>query len=646
MQVLVKSTIQRADGAALHSPPKKRRRRSRSASPIHMRVQQEEEVGAGRATIHGNHLLPDVDPQRARERERQLAQRLAEGEPRQEKAPFDAKAEYERLINTRSGGVYIPPARLRALQAQFTDKSSKEYQRLIWENLKKKINGLINKINTGNIKSIVPELFQHNLIRGRGLFCRSLMKAQAVSLTFTPIYATMAAVINTKLPQVGELLIKRLIVQFRKAFRRNDKPVCLSSTSFLAHLCNHQVVNEFIALQLIFLLLERPSDDSVEIAVGFMREVGAFLQEAAPKANNAAFERFRAILHEGTIEKRVQYMIEVLFQVRKDRYKDNPPISSELDLVEEEDQITHNIGLDDEDLDAEEGLNVFKLTSDLDKEDDEYAKIKTEILGEEGAESDDVAESGQSDSDEGGEQIVMGQNGATKILDRTNTDISNLRKTIYLTIQSSIDFEECVHKLLKLDLAESQEYVLCQMVIDSCSQGRTYSRFFGLIGERFCKLHRKWADMYAMAFQRYYDVIHQYDTNQLRNIAEFFSHLFATNSLGWEVMHGVHLSEEQTTSSSRIFIKILFQDLSEAMSLRKLKEKLEDPFLAGALSGMFPKVGASHMRFAINYFTSIGLGAVTEQLREDLKNAPVSSASSESGSYSDSASNSGSEYSR
>lgn len=65
---------------------------------------------------------------------------------KEEKPVFDPKAEYERLLNARSGGVYVPPARLRALQAQFTDKNTKEYQRMAWEALKKSINGLINKV--------------------------------------------------------------------------------------------------------------------------------------------------------------------------------------------------------------------------------------------------------------------------------------------------------------------------------------------------------------------------------------------------------------------------------------------------------------------------------------------------------------------
>jgi hypothetical protein len=50
----------------------------------------------------------------------------------------------------KSGGTYIPPAKLRALHAQITDRASEDYQRLTWEALKKSINGLINKVLTFN----------------------------------------------------------------------------------------------------------------------------------------------------------------------------------------------------------------------------------------------------------------------------------------------------------------------------------------------------------------------------------------------------------------------------------------------------------------------------------------------------------------
>ena len=140
------------------------------------------------------------------------------------RSKIDPAKEMEKMmITTRAGGAYIPPHRLRQMQHQVTDKSSDQYQRITWEALKKSINGLINKINIANIKMIVPELFGENLVRGRGLFCRSLMRAQSASLRFTPVYAAVAAVVNTKIPDVGALLLARLVVQFRRAFRRNDK---------------------------------------------------------------------------------------------------------------------------------------------------------------------------------------------------------------------------------------------------------------------------------------------------------------------------------------------------------------------------------------------------------------------------------------
>ncbi|CAI6088926.1 unnamed protein product [Clonostachys chloroleuca] len=528
-----------------------------------------------------------------------------------------AKAEYEKLLNMRSGGTYIPPARLRALQAQITDKTSKEYQRMAWEALKKSINGLINKVNTANIKFIVPELFGENLIRGRGLFCRSIMKAQAASLPFTPIYAAMAAIVNTKLPTVGELLIKRLIMQFRKGYKRNDKAVCLSSTTFLAHLINQQVQHEILAGQILLTLLNKPSDDSVEIAVGFCREVGQYLEEMQASISMVVFDQFRNILHEADIDKRTQYMIEVLFQVRKDKFKDNPAIKEELDLVEEEDQITHNVELDGQ-IDVQDGLNVFKFDPDWEEHEEEYKKLKAEILGEGSDDEDDEDDEDESSEEEEEEEETK----AMEIKDQTNADLVNLRRTIYLTIMSSADPEEAVHKLMKINLPAGQEPELPSMIVECCSQEKTYTKFFGLIGERFAKINRLWCDLFEKAFATYYETIHRYENNKLRNIAMLFGHMFAVDALGWHALSVIHLNEDETTSSSRIFIKILFQHIAEETGMPKLKAKLTDDMVRPNLEGLFPRDNPRNIRFSINYFTSIGMGLLTEESREYLQNMP------------------------
>lgn len=102
------------------------------------------------------------------------------------------------LLTSKTGGAYIPPAKLRMMQAEITDKSGAAYQRISWEALKKSIHGYINKVNTSNIGLITRELLHENIVRGRGLLARSIIQAQAASPTFTPIYGALTAVINSK----------------------------------------------------------------------------------------------------------------------------------------------------------------------------------------------------------------------------------------------------------------------------------------------------------------------------------------------------------------------------------------------------------------------------------------------------------------
>ena len=67
------------------------------------------------------------------------------------------------------------------------------------------------------------------------------------SPSFTHVYAALIAVLNTKLPEVVELIIHRVLMQFHKAYKRNNKIVCMATTKMIAHLVNQQVVNEVLA---------------------------------------------------------------------------------------------------------------------------------------------------------------------------------------------------------------------------------------------------------------------------------------------------------------------------------------------------------------------------------------------------------------
>ena len=172
-------------------------------------------------------------------------------------------------------------------------------------------------------------------------------------------------------------------------------------------------------------------------------------------------------------------------------------------------------------------------------------------------------------------------------------------------------------QIQKTHTRTGQESELTSMIVECCSQEKTFVSFYGLLGERFCRLNPVWANAFAQNFEETYKTIHRFETNRLRNIAKYYSHLLATDALDWSVFALVSMTEQDTTSSSRIFLKILLTDLVEALGLKKLIERFNDTSMVisvdtpsgtihrGVFDGIFPKDHPKNTRFSINYFTSI-----------------------------------------
>merc|ERR1711920_697810 len=258
------------------------------------------------------------------------------------------------------------------------------------------------------------------------------------SPTFSPVYAALISVINTKFPEIGLLLLKRLVLQFRRAFMRNDKSICLVSLQFIAHLINQGVAHELLALEILMVLLEQPTDDSVDLAASFTKNVGSYLQDLAPKGLHAVYERFRGILLEGTIKKKTQFIIEGLFSIRRIGFDETGHSArfKNLDLIIEEDQITHEVSLD-EDIDPEIGLDVFIYDNRYDKKESEYNNFKKEILGS--AEENLIDDYDEKKSEKNEQENKKRDNTTINIYDNTETNLMNLRRTIYLTIMTCAD---------------------------------------------------------------------------------------------------------------------------------------------------------------------------------------------------------------
>lgn len=99
------------------------------------------------------------------------------------------------------------------------------------------------------------------------------------------------------------------------------------------------------------------------------------------------------------------------------------------------------------------------------------------------------------------------------------------------------------------------------MVLECCMQERTYLRFYGLTAQRLCLSAEIFQRLFSQVFETQYETLHRLDVNKIRNAAKFFGHLLFTDSIDWSCVRCILLTEEETTSSSRIFIKILMQEI-------------------------------------------------------------------------------------
>jgi pre-mRNA-splicing factor CWC22 len=97
--------------------------------------------------------------------------------------------------------------------------------------------------------------------------------------------------------------------------------------------------------------------------------------------------------------------------------------------------------------------DVFRVNPNFVEDEKAYESLKKSILGDEMEEDEEGSDDASDDEDE----EESDDEEQMEIRDKTETNLINLRRTIYLTIMSSVDFEEAGHKLLKIKLEPGQE---------------------------------------------------------------------------------------------------------------------------------------------------------------------------------------------
>lgn len=477
--------------------------------------------------------------------------------------------------------------------------TSMEEQKKSWRLLCTNIVKIVDSTTNENLEKLAYNLFQENLIRGRGILARAIINQIITTGDITPL-AALVCLVNLSMPQTGEILVARCVTLWKKWYLGNDIPKTRKMSCFLAQLITRRVVEDVLALQMLQVMLENGgSEASIHLATEFLNVVGSHLDRTSKTASSAVYDQLRLVVQENRASDSTKREILRCLELR--RTAKHPYIRTQ-----DADEATHFVDLTDL-QDPQSELNVFQYDPDFAVADAAYNDLKNQVVLN--------MEARESEARDNANARDTAHDPSRDTIDMTDAATLQAQKTIYLTIMSSMSADEAVHKLLRL---KADDAVVADMVVKSCLQEKTYSKYFGVIGEKLCGRGLRWQRVFVDQFREKYDTCYQFEGPQLRNIGRFFGHLIAADKLDpCTTLGHITLTETHTTSSSRVFIKFLFQELVEELGVVELKSTLTHRDIRLHIQGLFPESRADtdHLMFSINYFTAIGLGVLTEDMR-------------------------------
>jgi pre-mRNA-splicing factor CWC22 len=478
---------------------------------------------------------------------------------------------------------------------------------------------LLNQITPRNIESLAIEFFCVNLIRNAVFLVDSLIDLLLLEESKSPLIPaliSLATVINSRVPEIGRLLCCKLI---SKKLDTKDPDISSKLGVIFAWLEKFKLLNPSSNYQLFSSCME----------TGDLNFIISFLEFHPKNEASSLLSDFlrRSLMRIKSKNKFLFFRLEKI--VKGDIDPKISEIPEYLDLVETEDCVTHEISvadLSEDDLQVKETVSdsewkeisdsILNTAADLDEDEkvnekqeepqgDVYPKIseKTESLIIKHEPS--PAPSSLSKKEE--------ESSVSESMAETNKILEN-RKRIYLTLQSSLTHDECVHKLLQLNVTDFR--ILAQTIADAAMHEKQFKPFYSLVSERLIRIRAIFKSIFTSIFQDFFESSHEMETVKLKNIASFYSLLVSSKSLDLGKLlrnAQVRITIEDTTSASRILLKFLFVEINESMGSAMLEKELET-------SETVPGNNCSldELKFYVNFFIAIGLPDVVKKVKQRL----------------------------
>lgn len=503
------------------------------------------------------------------------------------------------------------------MASESNDKSvSVERQRTEWSSIRKHLTSVLENIHNVDSLETYKRIFDVNIVFSENLLIHLILTGH-----YDPIkLALLISNINIDYSEFGKSLVSECIRRFVFYFKENRYDNCYEMLELLSQLYNYDTVHLVVVLYTLQSMSEEIEEKTVslqrqEMSISLicvtLMNCGKKLLEASEELHNQLLDQLRQLLQTSNkFSSRVYHEIEEVIEARQQNYKDVPlqkPLTRPFNLDNGEDlaERTVLIFIDSEFLSVPPNfkLNSFNPCENYNELLEQYNALH-EIVSDRVANVERIRESNK--------KTVVVHN-------MTDSEATEFKKKIYLTLKSSLSGDEAAHKLLKLRVPDHEKHSVADIIERSLIQETTYSKFYGLIAERLLEAHKSWLEAFRQIFYKRLDTLDELEPNGIRNSGKFWGHLLSTDLIGFEILSKVIMTETGSTAPLRIFIKFIFQEIVFEIGIKELKARLDEKYIQPYLTGIFPKEEPNDIRYSINYFTAINLGILTDGMRHELQ---------------------------
>ncbi len=392
-------------------------------------------------------------------------------------------------------GKYVPPSlRPKGLKGSGSEDLSQ---------LRRQIQGLLNRLSEANLTSILSEVEklyrdhprQHVSTILLDFLLGLLSDPTSLQDTFIILHAGfIAAVFKVSGSDFGAQAVQRINEEFFADF---DSKADSDSTgkkwtnliSLLAELYNFQVISSNLIYDFVRLFLNNLSEINTELLLKIVRTAGPQLRQDDPSSLKDIVIQLQGVvaqMEEESLSVRTKFMIETMNNLKNNRMKTGIAASA---ITSEHTIRMKKIlkSLNQRTIRASEPLRLG--LKDLQNED---KRGKWWLLGASYRIDTGDANLQKQPSPLGGDDWDddSGRNGVAGDLEqlakeqRMNTDV---RRSIFIAIMSSSDSNDAYVRLLKLGLKKSQELEIPKVLVHCAGAEKIYNPFYTFLSRRICR---------------------------------------------------------------------------------------------------------------------------------------------------------------